>query len=92
MDSLDYSDVEDFRRDIAKRCLGIGLQYLSKAALESNDPGEIVAAAELDVIEGGVDPAHAWRAVSAGALVYQLSSVLKRVGEISLSPHIQDYQ
>ena len=85
-------EINEFRDDMVRQCLGIGLINLARVAAESSDPGDIVAAAELDIIEGGMAPAHAWRAVSAGAFAYQLTAFVQRIAELSFAPDVSDYQ
>jgi hypothetical protein len=84
--------VKGLRKEVTEQCLQIGFINLAHAAADSNDADEIAAAAELDMLEIGASPAQAFKGIAAGAMVFQLLALLRKIGLASLTKQPEDYQ
>jgi hypothetical protein len=71
--------IDDLRRELALESQELGLVNLAQAISESCDEEEVMAAAELDLLERGLLPHEASMGVSAGVLAYKFSSALRGI-------------
>jgi hypothetical protein len=90
---FDLSDLTDeLRQELSAESIKHGFVNLARAIIGSDEQEEVMAAAELDLLDMGFSPGAASVGISAGVIAYKFTSILRGISQMALQPEVEDEQ